>query len=87
MGYSDTLPDEPMNIPSPLRKLYDAWMAFAHVLGRIVSFILLTVLWIAGFGAYAVAWRIAVLLRRKPQPATFWVDPPPKAENDMLHQF
>jgi hypothetical protein len=76
-----------MTIPKPLRILYDAWMKFAHVLGRIMSFILLTILWIVGFGLYAIPMKIISIFKRQPNRDTYWVDVPPKIENDMKHQF
>lgn len=62
-------------------------MKFANVLGIIMSRIILTVLWVVGFGAYAVVLRIVGLLRPKNTTDTYWVDPPEAVENGMQYQF
>ncbi len=48
-------------------------MAFSHALGKVMSWIILTILWIVGFGTYAVIGKIAGVLRRRPRPQTSWI--------------
>ena len=74
-----------MNIPTPLRALYNAWMKFSHVLGVIMSTILLTVLWIVGFGLYAIVLRVMNMffLLKKQKQDTYWKDALP-TEKEML---
>lgn len=64
---------------------HGAWMKFSHALGIVMSKIILTVLWIVGFGSYAIAWKIAHVFKRKKKD-TYW-----KAisneKNDMKYPF
>ncbi len=75
-----------MHLPPPLQRLYDAWMRFAHILGRIMSFILLSLLWLFGFGVYGIVLRVVTYLRPKPTLDSYWIDVPPKMADDMRHQ-
>jgi hypothetical protein len=61
-------------------------MAFSHVLGLVMSTILLTVLWIVGFGGYAIAMSIARLRARVPV-ASYWQVAIPQRREDLLRQF
>jgi len=76
-----------MRLPKPIQAVYDAWMKFSHVLGRIMSFILLSILWIVGFGFYGIVMKIVGLFRREHPQDSYWVDVPTKIKNDMKHQF
>jgi len=76
-----------MHLPLPLQRLYDLWMRFAHLLGRIVSFLLLSILWLFGFGIYGIALRVAKSIRPEPSRDSYWIDVPPKMADDMRHQF
>jgi hypothetical protein len=69
-----------------LKKLYRGWMAFSHVLGRIMSTILLTILWVIVFGAYAIVLKIIRLFSKTPPPNTYWIDVS-KDNTDMQYQF
>lgn len=69
-----------------LKKLYRAWMAFSHVLGRIMSTILLTILWVFVFGLYAVTLKIMHLCSKKPSKDTYWIDVGTDS-TDMRYQF
>jgi hypothetical protein len=75
-----------MKLPAPLQKAYDVWMHFSHILGRIMSTILLTVLWVVVFGLYAVILKCMKLLRRDTASDTYWIDIS-KESSDMRHQF
>ena len=61
-------------------------MLFAETLGRIMSWIILTILWIVGFGIYGIIMKVVMLFKRK-QVDTYWVDPPKDFENSMKYQF
>ena len=77
-----------MNIPPPLNWFYEAWMEFSRVLGMIMSKIILTILWVIGFGLYGIILKIVHLLVRKAHaPGTHWVDVPPTQPGDLHRQF
>lgn len=76
-----------MKLPKPLQILWDGWMTFSRILGRIVSTILLTIFWIVGIGLYAIIMNIIVLARAKKQPTTHWIDVPPQKKEHLLQQF
>lgn len=69
-----------------LKKLYRSWMAFSHVLGRIMSAILLTILWIVVFGLYAIVLKIMRLFSKSSPKDTYWIDVS-KDPTDMQYQF
>lgn len=54
-----------MYLPPPFSWLYDAWMAFSKLLGMVMSKIILTVLWIVGFGIYGIIHKIVGLFVKK----------------------
>ncbi|HLD08332.1 MAG TPA: hypothetical protein VJB60_04690 [Candidatus Peribacterales bacterium] len=58
-----------MEVPLPLRFLWKGWMGFSHILGMVMSTIILTALWIVGFGIYAIILKIILL------PSRFWKEP------------
>lgn len=77
-----------MKLPPPFNWLYDAWMAFSHVLGMVMSKIILTILWIVGFGSYGIARKIIFLFVKKAEaPGTYWIDVLPTEPDDLHHQF
>ena len=63
-------------------------MTFSHYLGIVMSTIILTILWLVVFGAYAIImklWRLPKLFAKAPE--SFWVDTPKDFENSMRYQF
>lgn len=49
-------------------------MAFSRILGLIMSTIILTILWIIGFGFYAIVLKlIGIPSRFRKAPETFWL--------------
>jgi hypothetical protein len=77
-----------MYLPPPIRQLYDAWMAFSHVLGRVMSFIILTVFWIVGIGSYAIVLKcIGWMHRDEPNPTSYWKTIASDELSDMRRQF
>jgi hypothetical protein len=75
-----------MVLPTPIKQAYTLWMRFAHVLGRIMSFILLTVLWIVVFGVYAIILKIIRRCTRTVQIESYWIDVSREA-TDLRYQF
>ena len=76
-----------MQLPPPLSWLYKTWMAFSHFLGMIMSRVILTLLWIVGFGSYAVILTIIRLIRKTPPKTTHWQIPPEEFEGRLHYQF
>lgn len=76
-----------MNLPPPLSWLYRGWMAFSHVLGMIMSKVILTVLWIVGFGFYAIVLQCIRLVKREPPKQSYWEVPPEEFEGRLKYQF
>ncbi len=61
-------------------------MGFSHILGRIMSTILLTIIWIVVFGIYAIVLKVIHLFSRKPPTDTYWIDVS-NDSTDMRYQF
>lgn len=76
-----------MRMPSFLRRAYDLWMKFSHVLGLIVSSILLSVFWALVIGLYGVCIRIATLFHPRESKDTYWVDSEPSTLETLPRQF
>ncbi len=76
-----------MRLPPPLSWLWHGWMAVGHVIGRIVSFLILTILWIVGFGTYGVILKVARLFMAKKPPQNYWVDLPKEYPESLRYQF
>lgn len=75
-------------LPTPIKQIYALWEKFSHILGNIMSFIILTVLWIVGFGTYAIIMKIITLPKRfAAEPDTFWIDANVTTADTMRHQF
>ena len=75
-------------LPTPLKYSYAVWKKFAHVLGIIMSFLILTILWIVGFGIYAIAIKVITLPKRfRGEPDSYWIDTEPTSLESMKHQF
>lgn len=62
-------------------------MAFSHALGRVMSAILLTILWIIGFGLYAVIAKVIRACRREPPRDSYWIDCEPTTAETMRRPF
>ncbi|TSC59231.1 MAG: hypothetical protein Greene041619_67 [Candidatus Peregrinibacteria bacterium Greene0416_19] len=76
-----------MRLPPPLSWFYDAWMEFSHALGKLMSFIILTILWIVGFGIYAIIMKIVALVRRPQPTASFWIPATVETAETMKRPF
>lgn len=77
-----------MNLPFPLQVLWRGWTAFSHILGMIMSTIILTILWIVGFGLYAVILKIVTfpaLFRKVPD--SYWINAKPASVEEMRYPF
>ena len=76
-----------MKLPPPLNWFYEAWMEFGHVFGRIMSFLILTVLWVVGFGAYGIVMKIGRLFTKTEPKQTYWLDVPHSKDDSLTLQF
>ncbi len=76
-----------MKLPPPFRQLYEGWMIGSQALGRIMSWILLTILWITVFGIYAIVLKAIALFKPKTVPATYWHPLEPEPAENMKRPF
>lgn len=76
-----------MNLPPPLSWLWSSWKKFSHVLGLVMSTIILTVLWMVGIGIYAIAMKAGRLFQSGKEPATWWVAVPEQSPQGLERQF
>ncbi|MDO8648430.1 MAG: SxtJ family membrane protein [Candidatus Peregrinibacteria bacterium] len=76
-----------MNLPPPLNWLYKGWMAFSHVLGMVMSKIILTILWLVAFSIYAIVLKVIMLFTSKKPKESYWLDAPPDYPDSMRYQF
>ncbi|MDD5026170.1 MAG: hypothetical protein PHH13_02215 [Candidatus Peribacteraceae bacterium] len=76
-----------MKLPAPLRWIRDGWMAFSHLLGLIMSKIILTIVWLTLFTIYGVIRKITDLFSSEKWQESYWVDPPAEAPDALRHQF
>ena len=76
-----------MKLPPPLSWLWSAWMGFSHVLGLVMSKIILTILWLTAFTIYALILKVSGLFQKTEKPATYWVDAEPDFKDSMKYQF
>ncbi|MBI2636124.1 hypothetical protein HYW84_02245 [Candidatus Peregrinibacteria bacterium] len=77
-----------MKIPPPFNWLWSAWKIFGAAVGKAMSKVILTILWIAGFGLYAIILKIMRLFAKKSRaPDTYWIDVPPPQPGDLHRQF
>ena len=74
-------------LPTPLKQIYWVWEKFSHTLGIIMSWIILTVLWVVGFGAYAIIRKCIMPFKKKPATNTYWIDIEASTPDAMKHQF
>lgn len=72
----------------PLSWIYSLWKKFSHVLGIIMSFLILTILWVIGFGIYAIILKIITFPKRfSKDPHSYWIEVEPTTPESMKHQF
>lgn len=72
----------------PINWIYALWKKFSHVLGIIMSFIILTILWIVGFGLYAIILKtISIPKWFTKEPESYWIDVQPTSTDSLKHQF
>ena len=54
----------------------------------VMSKIILTILWIVGFGTYGIVIQtIGLFAKKQSNPATYWVDTPEDFKDSMKYQF
>ena len=72
----------------PISWIYALWKKISSILGVVMSFIILTILWIVGFGIYAIILKIITLpLYFAKKPKSYWIDIKPTTVESMKHQF
>ena len=77
-----------MNLPPPFSWLWSTWKALGAAMGKVMSKIILTILWIVGFGMYGIIMKILRMFRRNAStPTTYWIDVPPVQPGDLHRQF
>ena len=76
-----------MQLPPPISWAWEGWKMFSHAFGRVMSFIILTVLWIVGFGTYGIVLKVIGLFKKEETKASYWVDLEPMGEDSLKHQF
>ncbi|MDP7454689.1 MAG: hypothetical protein QF809_04100, partial [Candidatus Peribacteraceae bacterium] len=75
-----------MSCPRLLQPLWKIWCSFSHVLGLVMSFLILSLFWLICFSLYGIGlkiWNLKNLFKKKPD--TYWIDPPKDA--GMKYQF
>lgn len=73
-------------LPRPLSWIFAGWKKFSHVLGLVMSTVILTVFWIIAIGSYAVIGKIIRLFRKK-QSDTYWIPVEPHNTDSLKRQF
>jgi hypothetical protein len=82
------LHDYLMRLPPPISWLWEGWKAFSHAFGRVMSFILLSILWVIGFGVYGCVLKLGTVFRKdEPEAQSFWIAAEPTESNHLLRQF
>jgi len=63
-------------------------MILSHAIGVVMSYLVLTILWIFGFGPYAIILKIIRLLStHKEPPESTWMDATPEDATTMRNPF
>jgi heme/copper-type cytochrome/quinol oxidase subunit 2 len=76
------------HLPQPIKMIYGCWKKFSHILGIIMSFLILSVLWIIGFGIYGIIMKVITLPKKfKAEPNSYWIDCEATTVESMKHQF
>lgn len=76
------------NLPTPIKQIYALWETFSHYLGIVMSFLILTVLWIIGFGTYGIILKIISLPKRfAREPESYWITATSSTKETMSQQF
>ncbi len=76
-----------MRLPPPFSWLWSGWMAFSHLLGKVMSFIILTVFWLIGIGIYGIIAKLIKVAKPKKNLQTYWIPSQPQTAEDMQRQF
>lgn len=72
-------------LPPPISWIYAVWKKFSHAFGRMMSWLILTILWLVGFGAYAIVRKCAGIFRSKP--TTGWHVLPPEPSESIMQPY
>jgi len=71
----------------PVSWVFAIWKKFSHLLGIVMSSLILSVLWTIGIGLYALLYKLGSPFRKKPLSDTYWIDIPTNADRNLRHQF
>lgn len=75
-------------LPVPIKQIFELWKKFSHILGLIMNFIILTILWIVGFGMYAIIIKIITFPKKfASKPNSYWIESEPTSVESMQYQF
>lgn len=55
------------------KRLYAGWMAFAHVLGTVNGYVLLSVFYFIVLPCYAIPYKIVMWVRSRHEQVSTWV--------------
>jgi hypothetical protein len=73
-------------LPPPFPQIHAVWMKFSHILGGIMSWIILAILWVTVFGPYALIYKLTNKKQNIDSTAkTYWIDV--KEESNLKYQF
>jgi len=75
------------HLPFPIRQIYGLWERFAHVVGIVMSTMILSVFWFVVIGIYAVILKCAGLFRNRVHSETYWIPSEPQTTQSMERQF
>ena len=76
-----------MYLPPPISWLWEGWKIVGHAIGRVMSFIILTILWIIGFGIYGIVMKIIALFTKEEKKESYWIDLEPMTDESLTQQF
>jgi|GEM_PF-3942091 len=71
---------------APLRWFWEGWKRAGHAIGIVLSFVVLTMLWIVAFGLYALIMKCGRVFKDT-APATYWRAVDPDYPESLLHGF
>lgn len=75
-------------LPFPISTLFSLWKTFAAGLGAVMNFLILTILWIVGFGTYAIILKIIRLPKLfASDPKTYWIPSEAVTSESLQRQF
>lgn len=76
-----------MKLPRPFIWLWEGWKYVSRMIGVVMSFIVLTILWAIIFGFYALIMKCVKLVKHAPAPVTYWHETDPDYPQSLSHGF